>query len=224
VKMSDMLDEVLVHSLDHCAHCQTSLLPEKAASVIRRQEWDIPPMRLLSIEHQAHVKRCPVCGTKNIGEFPDHVQAPVQYGSTVEALAVYLREAQHLPYERIRLLFVEWFHQSISEATIQAAEKQCQDAITPMLTKITQQLRQAEVTHHDETGLRVEGKLHWCHVACTPGLTRYVLHDKRGKEGMDALGVLPRMQGKWRYTTAFPRIFVTQMFSTHCAMRILYVN
>ena len=42
--------------------------------------------------------------------------------------------------------------------------------------RVEQALRAAPVAHFDETGIRVEGKNWWLHVACTPHLTAYLPH------------------------------------------------
>jgi transposase len=56
-------------------------------------------------------------------------------------------------------------------------------------------LRDAEVLHVDESGLRVTGKLHWLHVASTDSLTSYEVHAKRGQEAMEDAGILGEFKG-----------------------------
>jgi transposase len=60
-------------------------------------------------------------------------------------------------------------------------------------------LRDADVLHVDESGLRVTGKLHWLHVASTESLTSYEVHDKRGQEAMDDAGILGEFKGRAVY-------------------------
>src|SRR5205085_10273352 len=52
-----------------------------------------------------------------------------------------------------------------------------------------------ELVHADETGLRVAGRLHWLHVASSGRCTALFCHRKRGKEAIDAAGVLPAFTG-----------------------------
>jgi len=42
----------------------------------------------------------------------------------------------------------------------------------PIEKPVIERLRQEEVVHFDETGLRVEGQLHWLHTASTPDYTQ----------------------------------------------------
>lgn len=44
-------------------------------------------------------------------------------------------------------------------------------------------------------GVRVDGKNWWLHVACTPRLTAYLPHRRRGGEAMDDFGTLTRFRG-----------------------------
>ena len=48
----------------------------------------------------------------------------------------------------------------------------------------------------DETGARVNARLRWVHVACTPALTSYHLDARRGQAAIDQHAVLPAMTGR----------------------------
>ena len=64
-----------------------------------------------------------------------------------------------------------------------------------MEQQIKAALCQADVLHQDETGLYVAGQRHWMHVSATEQLTHYAVHAKRGKEALDAIGILADFQG-----------------------------
>jgi transposase len=68
-------------------------------------------------------------------------------------------------------------------------------AVTPVLDVIRTGLVGAGVAHFDETGFRVAGRLAWVHSASSGKLVLVTVHAKRGKEGMDAAGVLPAFGG-----------------------------
>jgi hypothetical protein len=53
----------------------------------------------------------------------------------------------------------------------------------------------AEVAGFDETGFRVDGRLHWVHCARTGKYTLFMVHPKRGRQAIEAMGILPSFAG-----------------------------
>src|SRR5215471_11160545 len=61
------------------------------------QVVEVPPKRVMVIEHQAERKCCPACQEVILAPFPADITAPVQYGPALGALAVSLVQQQMLP-------------------------------------------------------------------------------------------------------------------------------
>jgi transposase len=190
-----MPDEVVTHQPPACPHCQTSLEKGASHAVERRQVLELPPVRLQVREHQAAHVRCPGCGRVAVARFPAEVPSRIQYGPRLRALVVYLVEHQLVPYARVRELLADLFGQSLSVGTLVTMVQQCAHTLRPVEDALKAEAQAAPVLHHDETGVRVAGKLQWVHVSSTPTLTHYGVHPKRGREATDAIGILPGFQG-----------------------------
>jgi transposase len=196
LKMVDEPDYTELHSITNCPHCQTDLSDTKPSGYEKRQLFDLPPVCLEVTEHQAEVKQCPSCGQQAKGTFSSHVTQPTQYEPRLKAQASYLNNYHFIPLERTEELLTDFYGQSPSEGAVITANNQLVTQIDPTLEIVREQLIASDVTHFDESGMRVAGNLHWLHVASTPQLTHYHVHRKRGQEGMAAGEILPQFQGK----------------------------
>jgi len=202
-------DYIEVHEALCCPQCESDLSQVEAGSYKARQVFDLPPVRIEVTEHRAEVKTCPQCGTRAEGEFPPGVSQPVQYGPRICAQAVYLHEYHFIPLERTTEIFIDFYGHAPSEGTVVNVSARVSEAVGPALVEIKEQLTRTPVVHLDETGLRVEGRLHWLHSVSTCDLTYYEIHPRRGRAAMDAIGLIPLLtqvavhddwQPYWHYT------------------------
>lgn len=184
------------HEVTSCGGCGASLLHEPVDEVIARQVFDLPPSEVLVTEHQVWVKSCPVCGSRTPGRFPFEAKPRVQYGPRLKGLMVYLMEAQLLPSARTSEVLSEVMGVTVSEGTLYTARDQCFEALAPIEQALGEALKTADGVHFDETGMRVNQRLWWLHVACTDGVTYYFAHPKRGRAAIDEMAILPNFAGK----------------------------
>jgi transposase len=195
LSMREHPDEVLLHSVSLCQSCQAELQAVQASRVQRRQIIDVLPSRLLVQEHQAEEKECPHCHQHTCAAFPPEVLAPVQYGSRIGAVAIYLIQQQLLPWARTCEILSDVLGVELSEGSLARLIERCAANLTTVEESIKQALISAPVLHQDETGFYVKGSRRWLHVACTASLTHYAVHAKRGREALDAIGISPQFKG-----------------------------
>lgn len=188
-------DRVEKHRVCQCP-CGADLTDAPADKIEKRQVFDLPQLHLEVTEHQAETKGCTVCGRTVSAAFPEAVQSSVQYGLRIKALLVYLRNQQLLPTERIRQICQDLLGQTISEATILEATAQAHAHLEPFESAVVEQLQQSPLLHADESGVRVEAKLHWLHSCSTAELTHYFIHPRRGLEAMLNGGILGKFRGR----------------------------
>jgi transposase len=187
-------DEVLDHVPAVCVGCGEGLAGVPSCGVVRRQVHDLPPVASVVTEHRLHRRRCR-CGTLSTATGPAEASAPACYGPNITALAAYLLTYQHLPIARAGELLTEISGMGVSTGWVAGVLGRLEPGLDPFVTATRVAVRAAPVAHVDETGVRVNGKNWWLHSAGTARLSTYFLHEKRGRDAIDAFGILDGFAG-----------------------------
>src|SRR5258708_15460634 len=148
-------DQVLIHPVECCEHCQYDLREQPAAMPERRQVMHLPVKLLWVTEHRVEEKQCPVCSHLTRAPFPAAVSAPAQYGTSIQTVATYLVEGQAVPYARASQLLRELLGIQLSAGSIASFVKTCHQQLADVETQLKAALDKARVLNQVETGLRV---------------------------------------------------------------------
>ena len=108
---------------------------------------------------------------------------------------MYLWHGQFLSRHRTCEAIGELFGAPVSPGAVTGMVSRAAAAAGACLEAIRQALIAAPVAHFDETGFRVAGKLAWVHSASSGKYALITVHPRRGREAMDAAGVLPAFGG-----------------------------
>ena len=186
-------DQVLSHhSAPLCTHCNAALVQHEV--IDQRQVFELPVLRAQVTEHRLMRSTC-TCGAVHVGEYPEGVNAPAQYGPRARAFATYLHQYHLLPLQRTAQVMQDAFGLGMSQASVLAFGQQAALALEPTVEAIGQAVQASPVVHADESGIRVQGSLHWLHCLVTPTLSWLAHHAKRGAQAFEDLGLLAGVRG-----------------------------
>lgn len=170
-------DKIEYHQVTNCSKCHADLSKVEAINIVKRQEFELPIIKLQVTEHQIESKYCACCNEHIIAKC--HISAPVQYGDRAKGFLTYSNVYHHLPLERCAEFFYDLTGVGISERTIENSVINCGTNLTPVYNTILRTLLVRPVKHLDETGFRVGGITKWLHSVSDELFTHYRINSKR---------------------------------------------
>ncbi len=194
LEMSLKPDEIISLPVVACGHCHNNLTHAKS-TLDTRQAFEIPEPKLWVIAYQAEEKYCKECGYTTSACFPDRITHKTQYGPRVKSLLVYMNQYQLLPFERASEFFETVYGHPISPGTIVNAVNTLSVRLEAVESQIKERLIKRDLIHCDETSINVNGNKHWLHTVGNEQLTHYAIHEKRGRNATEAIGILPEFKG-----------------------------
>lgn len=202
LEMRSEPDQVTDHIPGFCSCCGHDLSGISAELSSKRQVIDLPIVRPVCTEHRSYHKTC-LCGKKNKAAYPEHVNAPVQYGSGVETIVGYLHARQYLPYNRLRELLKDFYGINLSEGSIDNIIRRFAQKAAPVYRRLKKDVSDSPVIGCDETGAKVDGNKHWVWTYQTEELTVLAMSESRGLKAItghfqDGFGKAILCHDAWR--------------------------
>ena len=185
LRFSEVIDETVVH-LPEAEHCGCGRQIDSSQGSLkseRRQEFDLPVRMVHVREHRLLEVSC-TCGQVHCATFPEHVNAPVQYGSGVHALVQLLNVEYNVGVDKVGNLFANLGFGHINPHTVTGSVHRGAYLAETPVSQIKEAILESELAHADETGARVAGKLHWVHGIGTRSYTYLFCHEKRGSQAL----------------------------------------
>lgn len=159
-----------------------------------RQVIDLEIRRVVT-EYRAEVLEDEF-GTRYVARFPEGVTKAVQYGGGVKAESVYLSQFQLVPLARVGEHFSDQMGLPLSKGSVLNWNQEAYERLVPFELWAERQLLTSPLNHADETGINIGGGKAWLHNLSNDKVTLYHADERRGKEAMDRMGVLPHYKGR----------------------------
>ena len=166
MEISATPDKIIDLKSSFCSNCGQNLQYSIFTLQAIRQVVEIPPIKPIYEEYRQYTCQCPHCQNQQIADFPTGVNAPIQYGSSVESLVSYFSvyhgvARRYIPFKRLQNVFSQVFSMPLSEGSISNILERSAQKCTGIYQIIKQQIANSSVVGADETGAKVNGAKWW---------------------------------------------------------------
>lgn len=134
-------------------------------------------------------------GKQFVAEFPEGVVSPVQYGNAVKVQSTYMSQHQLVPLLRVKEHFRDQLGIELSKGSVSNWNAELYERLRPFEEWARRELVKSVRNNADETGINVDGKRLWLHSVSNEKTTLFHADEKRGREAMDRMGILPFFKG-----------------------------
>jgi transposase len=172
-----------------CTHCQAPL-PAEPGPGDPEPTWhqvaELPELAAVITEHQGHARTCPCCGHLNRGQIPPGVRAHA-IGPRLAAVMSYFSGRHHISRRAVEEIVETVFEVPTSLGSISTLEAETGAALAGAYQEAQAAVREAPVKNTDETSWSEKGQKRWLWTAATATVAFFVIHLRRGFEGLQAL-------------------------------------
>lgn len=175
-------DRIVEARAETCPSCAAALAEgdQKLQSVYDRIE--LPSIKPIVTQVRLHGGTCRRCGQAFTAPTPAGLEPGSPFGSSIEALAVYLRYCHAIGFERLSALFGDVFGVTISEGALANLFKRVKPRFDDQAGDIARRVVESAIVCSDETSARVEGRNWWEWVFLGTGAVLHVIEPSRGKK------------------------------------------
>jgi transposase len=173
-----------------CPHCGGAV---EDTHVTAQYQEDLPPVQPVVRRFDVHIGRCRGCGRRVQGRHPRQASdavgaAAVQLGPTAIAVAASFNKQLGLSFSKIVTVFADRFGLRVTRGAVVRAVHRAAAKAQPTYAALCDTVQTSAMVVADETGWRVQARLHWLWVFATPDTTVYAILPGRGFD--DAATVL----------------------------------
>jgi transposase len=188
------IETVTLAKVTQCDICGQDLKKAPCQHLERRTKIDIVFEKV--VEHvDAEIKHCDNCDSTVKGKFPSDMPGPLQYGNGLKAYIISLLVCQMISLNRVQKMVKTLIGSIIAESTLLQFVLRLNQALEQWEFTAKEQLLKSLAMNVDETSLRVDKKNYWIHVYSAGDITLKLLHQKRGKEAIEDISIIPQYGG-----------------------------
>jgi len=152
----------------------------------RFQVVELPKIVLDVTEYQAHGRTCSCCGMLTQATIPAEIRAH-SVGPRLTGTLSYLSGCHGVSKRGVEEIADRVLGAPLALGTVANLEQEVSAAVESAHQEALRAVRQAQVKYADETSWKLWGKLCWLWAAAIAGVAVFVIHAKRGAQGLRAI-------------------------------------